>query len=122
MASSVQRGNKFEIEVKKHLEDQGWSVFRQHRKPLYMKGRMITVGADIFGCDMVCKKKGERTLWIQVSTDGHKSKKAQQLLEHPWNLMNEDVEIWLRVIGRKAYRRFCLRNTGEFEEAPEEVI
>jgi hypothetical protein len=112
MASSNKaKGNQYEIEVKKHLEAEGWTVFRQHRKPLWIKKRMITVGADIFGCDIIAKKKGHLTKWIQVSADGAKSKKEDQLNEFPWDTNHESVEIWLRVEGKKAFRVFMLEGS-----------
>jgi hypothetical protein len=116
------KGNQFEIEVKKHWESEGWTVFRQHRKPMFINGRMITVGADVFGCDMICKKKGERTAWLQVSTIENKSAKEKQVIIYPWDTQAEDVELWLRVKGRKAYRRFCLQPDLTFTEAPEVVL
>lgn len=106
---TTEKGNQFEREVKAILERQEWKVFRQHRKPLFIKGRMITVGADIFGADIVAKKQGQKTRYIQVSTVENKSKKETQLLEHPITLEHEDIELWLRVDGKKAYRRFVLQ-------------
>lgn len=112
---ATQKGNQFEREVKDILEAQGYAVFRQHRRPLFMKGKMITVGSDIFGCDMIAKKKGERSRWIQVSTVENKSKKEQQVLAFPWNLAFEDVELWLRVDGKRQYRRFVLSPNSQTE-------
>lgn len=113
--ASTAKGNQYELEVKKHLEAEGWAVFRQHRKPMFMRDkktkvfRMITVGADIFGCDLVCKKRGELTRWIQVGADGAKSKKEDQLLEYFWDTNHETAEIWLRVEGKKAYKVYVLK-------------
>ena len=73
-----------------------------------MKGRMITVGADIFGCDLVAKKSGKKSLWVQVAANGAKSKKEDQVLEHIWNLEYERVQIWLRVEGEKTYKVYEL--------------
>lgn len=107
--SAVSKGNSFEIEVKKTLESVGWKVFRQHRKPLFMPGkfgkppRMITIGADIFGCDLVAKMTGARTLWVQVSTPENLSAKKKQVQEHPINLEHETYEIWSRVNGKREF-------------------
>jgi hypothetical protein len=109
MSNSTAKGNQHEIEVKKHLETEGWSVFRVHKKALFIKGRMVLVGADAFGCDLICKKRGELPRWIQVGADGSKSKKEDQLLEHTWDTEHERVEIWLRVEGKKAYKVYVLQ-------------
>lgn len=110
MGSNKAKGNAHELEVKKHLEAEGWTVFRQHRKPLWINKRMVTIGADIFGCDLVAKRKGELTRWIQVGADGAKSKKVDQLNEFPWDTNHESVEIWLRVEGKKAYKVYVLKS------------
>lgn len=101
--SSYQKGNKYENEVKKILEQQGWQVFKQHRKPMFIKGNLIMAGCDIFGCDIVAKKEGELTLWIQVSTEENLHKKIQQVKEFYWNTEHERVEIWCRIKGKLAY-------------------
>lgn len=102
------KGNGYEREAKLLLEAKGWSVFRCHRKPIFINGKMLTMGADIFGCDIVAKKLGYKTRWIQVSTVENKSKKVKQVEEFCWTLDHEDVELWLRVKGKKAFRTFVL--------------
>lgn len=102
--SAVSRGNKFELEAKKTLEAEGWEVFRQHRKPLFIKGRMVTIGADIFGADLVAKKSGQRTKWIQVSTQSNLAAKKNQLLDHVLVCNYEDYEVWIRVEGKKEFK------------------
>lgn len=110
MSNSTAKGNQHELEVKHHLESEGWAVFRVHKKAMFIKGRMILVGADAFGSDLICKKKGEKTRWIQVGADGAKAKKEKQLLEHTWNLEHDCVEIWLRLEGKKTYRVYMLES------------
>lgn len=105
---SVAKGNKFELEAKKTLEALGWKVFRQHRKPLFMKGRMITIGADVFGCDLIAKAKGNKALWVQVSTKENLSAKKKQVLEHPVNVEYETYEIWIREDGKKEFTVYRL--------------
>lgn len=106
--SAKSKGNEYEREAKKLLESKGWSVFRCHRKPIFINGKMLTMGADIFGCDLVAKKLGRKTRWIQVSTVENKSKKEKQVEEFCWTLAHEDVELWLRIKGKKAFRTFVL--------------
>jgi len=106
VANTSQKGNTYELEVKKILESKGWSVFRQHRKQMYMKGKMIMVGCDVFGSDMICKKPNEKNLWVQVTTRAHKSDKIKQLMVHPWNFLHDTVQIWLRTEGKREFEVF----------------
>lgn len=113
MASNKARGDAHELEVVHYLEAEGWTVFKQHRKVAGMiptkRGWMPRMaGSDIFGCDIIAKKKGHLTRWIQVGAEGNKSKKEDQLNEFYWDTNHESVEIWLRVKGKKAYRVFVL--------------
>lgn len=123
---SVAKGNKFELEAKKTLEALGWKVFRQHRKPLFIKGKMVTIGADVFGCDLIAKAKGNKTLWVQVSTKENLSAKKTQVLEHPVNVEYETYEIWTRSSGVKefeVYRLFfdTIEGTHKWIKLPEAV-
>ncbi len=103
---STAKGNKYEIEVKNLIESWGWKVFRQHRRPIFIHGKMITVGADIFGCDMVCKKLGMNTHWVQVSTLANKSAKIKQVMVEPWGYEHDTVQVWCRLPGKKEYQVF----------------
>lgn len=105
MVSSKEKGNQLEREVKKKLEGLGYAVFRQHRKPMFMKGRMITVGADIFGCDMVGLKVDAKPLFVQVTTIENKSKKIVELAKYPFPDQHVNVQIWCKV-PREGYRVF----------------
>ncbi len=111
--SSVSKGNAYEIEVKKTLEMYGWKVFRQHRKPIFINGKMITIGCDIFGCDLVGKMTGTKPLWIQVSTPENLSAKKKQVEEHPINIGYETYEIWSRVNGKREYEIHRLERVNE---------
>lgn len=101
--NSYQKGNKYELEVVKILEKQGYQIFRQHRKAMFIKEKMIMVGCDIFGCDIVAKKHWEKPLWIQVSTIKNKTNKIKQVKKFIWNGDYETVEIWCRLEGKKVY-------------------
>lgn len=116
--SSVSKGNKAELEARNTLEADGWKVFRQHRKPIFIKGKMVTIGADIFGSDLVCKRVGAKTKWVQVSTIENLAAKKRQMLEHPINLEHEEYEIWTRVDGKRefeVYRLHYVTQPGELE-------
>lgn len=109
---STQKGNLYEKEVKEILIRDGWHVEGQHRKVLYIKDKftgqmkLIMAGRDIYGCDLIAKKHGCKTKWIQVSTVSQKSVKERQVREFTWNLDHEDLELWLRITGKREFRRF----------------
>lgn len=115
---STQKGNQYEKEVKDTLESQDWTVEGQHRKVMWLRDKytgamkMIMAGRDIYGCDLIAKKLGSKTKWIQVSTLSQKSAKQRQVLMFPWTLAHEEVELWLRIPGKKAFRVFRLEHDG----------
>ena len=119
MASAYKKGNIYENEVKKILEGDGWTVEGQHRKVSYIPDykklnpvtrkptmRMIMMGRDVFGCDAIAKKVGEKTLFIQVSTRENKTHKIKQVMIHPWNFDHETVQLWLRTDGKREFEIF----------------
>lgn len=114
MVKSTQKGNQFEKEVKTILEGDGYLVEGQHRKVMWIRDKftgamkMIMCGRDIFGVDLIAKKLGEKTRWIQVSTLSQKSAKQKQVLIFPWTLEHESVELWLRLDGKRSFRVFIL--------------
>lgn len=114
--NSKAKGSGFEREVKEILEADGYKTFRCHRKPIFINGKMLTMGADIFGCDIVAKKVREKTKWIQVSTVQNKSKKEKQVQEHPIILEHESLELWLRIDGKKAFRVFVATENKQTAE------
>lgn len=66
---------------------------------------------DVFGCiDLIAKKAGERTRWIQVTADGGIGRKKNDLAEVPWDGLFDSVEIW-RWVGTKRGRKD--KRTGE---------
>lgn len=114
MAHAVQRGNTYEIEAKKILEAEGWTVFRQHRKQMFLprEKKMVMVGCDVFGSDLIAKKPGSKTRWIQVTTRPQKSAKIKALMTHPWTFEHDTVQLWLRSVGKRAFEIF---QAPEFE-------
>jgi len=111
---STQKGNQYERETRDILLREKWIVEGQHRKILYIKDKytgqmkLIMAGRDIFGCDLIAKKNGFKTRYIQVSTVPQKSVKEKQILGFPINLEYEDYELWLRVHGKREFRVFKL--------------
>lgn len=124
---STQKGNQYEREVRDILAAQGWTVEGQHRKVMYIRDRwtgqmkLIMAGRDIFGCDLVAKKQGQKSKWVQVSTVPQKAAKIRQVMLFPWTLEHEDIELWLRIDGKRAFRRFKMSAPGHFVEMPEEL-
>lgn len=125
---STQKGNQYEKEVRLILEAKGWHVEGQHRKVMFLgPGKMIMAGRDVYGCDLICKKQGEKTRWIQVSTVENKSKKEHQVKEFPWTLQYETLQLWLRVKGAKKYRVYEAKQNdttqiSEFVEIESEIL
>ena len=123
---STQKGNQYEREVRDILEAQGWLVEGQHRKVMWIRDqktgqmKMIMSGRDIYGCDLIAKKLGSKTRWIQVSTVPQKSSKERQVMEFPWTLEHEDVELWLRIDGKRSYRVFLMAAPDHFVEMPQQ--
>ena len=130
MPSNKAIGDAHELEVKHFMENTGWVVFKQHRKVVGMiptKRGFIPrmAGSDIFGCDLICKKPGELTKWIQVGSEDAKSKKEAQLNEFYWDPKHESVEIWLRIHKQKIYRVFRLvdrEGVKTFDEQPRQPV
>lgn len=116
---STRKGSQYEREVRDILQAGGWSVEGQHRKVCFLgPGRMVMAGRDIFGCDLIAKRPGEKTLWIQVSTQQNKSKKEKQVLAFPWTLAYETLQLWLRVKGAKKYRVYQAKEAADEEGRP----
>lgn len=124
---STAKGNAYEREVRDILEAQGWLVEGQHRKVMWIKDKytgqmkMIMSGRDIFGCDLIAKKAGEKTRWIQVSTVTQKSAKEKQICVFPWTLEHESPELWLRIDGKRAFRVFLMMVNQEFVETDQQL-
>jgi hypothetical protein len=102
VVSSRSRGNAYEKEVKDILVGQGFIVEKALPRLVWIPGRRVPISSshDFFGCwDLVAKKKGHKTLWVQVSTWEHMSHKRTQVKDFPWF---EDVDvcaIYARVRG-----------------------
>ncbi len=105
---STRKGSQYEKEAKTILEHEGYLVEGQHRRVMFIRPpgqppRMVMVGRDIFGCDLIAKRLGEKTLWVQVSTVDNFSKKVKQVLAYPWS-EHEVLQIWGRVRGKREFR------------------
>lgn len=95
-------GSTIELKARKILEAEGYIVFSSTRKPYRTKTGYGSHANDVFGCiDLVGKKKGRRTLWVQVHAGTNIGKKIADVSEVPWNLNHDRVEVW-RWIGKRS--------------------
>ncbi len=98
--NSSAKGTAVELMAIKLLEAEGYKVHRcirtgQKRGPFY-----VSQSNDVFGCiDLVAKKRGERTRWVQVTADSGIGRKKADLAEVPWDPLFDSVEIWRWVGG-----------------------
>ena len=73
--------------AEQYLLARGWKV--------HLVKRTSFGNNDIFGvADVEAKKVGERTLYIQVSKDGHVRDRIQAFEDVPWH-REDDVQLWL---------------------------
>ena len=95
------KGAHVELLAIKLLEAEGFKVHRcirtgQRRGPIF-----VSQSNDVFGCiDLVAKRLGHRTRWIQVTADSGIGRKRREMDEVPWDPQHDSVEIWRWVGGR----------------------
>ncbi len=107
------KGTSIELAAIKTLEAEGYKVHRCVRTGAKRGPFWVSQSNDVFGCiDLVAKKKGERTRWIQVTAHSGVGKKKQEILEVPWDSDHDSVEIW-RWVGGGVRKH---KSTGVFLE------
>lgn len=123
--SKKAKGSKYEREVMKILENDGWVVERAHPQFIPVgPGRIISKAHDYFGAwDIIGKRPGYKTLWVQVSTLAHVSDKRAQVNGFPWTPEHDEPCIFARVEGRNRhfrvyYAREGYQWTGKTERVP----
>jgi len=100
MSSTRSKGTAFEVWCQKKLEAVGFAVHRVGRKTKMIgKGRLITVGNDIFGCDLVAIKAGRKVQFFQCTEDSGIGRKLAELKKYPWELRYADVYVWVKRRG-----------------------
>jgi hypothetical protein len=105
------KGTAIELTAIKLLEHQGYKIHRCVRTGVKRGKMYYSQSNDVFGCiDLIAKKAGERTRWIQVTADGGIGRKKNDLAEVPWDSLFDSVEIW-RWVGTKRGRKD--KRTGE---------
>ncbi len=99
--NTSKKGQQIELQAIKLLEAEGYKVHRCVRTGVKRGKLYISQSNDVFGCiDLVAKKQGERTRWIQVTADSGIGRKKEDLAEVPWDPLFDSVEIWRWVGGR----------------------
>ncbi len=107
------KGTAVELAAIKVLEAEGYKVHRCVRTGVKRGPIYISQSNDVFGCiDLVAKRRGSRTRWIQVTADSGIGRKKKDLDEVPWDPVFDSVEIWRWVGG--ASRKH--KATGAFLE------
>jgi hypothetical protein len=107
------KGTAIELAAIKVLEAEGYKVHRCVRTGIKRGPIYISQSNDVFGCiDLVAKKAGTRTRWIQVTADGGIGRKKADLAEVPWDPHFDSVEIW-RWVGGNARKH---KTTGDWLE------
>lgn len=105
------KGTAIELTAIKMLEAEGYTVHRCVRTGIKRGSMYISQSNDVFGCiDLVAKKRGQRTRWIQVTAHSGIGKKKADLDEVPWDPLFDDVEIWRWVGGQRRKHK----TTGEW--------
>lgn len=98
----VRKGTRTERIAADLLESEGYTVHRCIKAVVRKGPRWITIGNDIFGnIDLIAKKQGERTRWIQVTSASSIGRKRADLESTPWEQAHDSVEIWRWVGPRR---------------------
>ncbi len=107
------KGTAIELAAIKLLEAEGYHVHRCVRTGVKRGPNYYRQSNDVFGCvDLIGKKRGERTRWIQVTAHSGIGKKKEDLAKVPWVPLFDCVEIW-RWVGGQTRKH---KSTGAFLE------
>lgn len=95
MKSTRQKGNAFQYFCAIWLRDQGYDVYNQTTVATCIKpGIWKSQHQDIFGCDILALKSGEKPLFIQATAHSNVQKRLDEILSHPWPLDYVVVQVW----------------------------
>jgi hypothetical protein len=107
------KGTAIELAAIKLLEAEGYKVHRCVRTGVKRGPFYFSQSNDVFGCiDLVAKRFGSRTRWIQVTAHSGIGQKKKDLDEVPWDPEHDSVEIWRWVGGNNRKHK----TTGAFLE------
>lgn len=100
--NTSKKGTSIELAAIKVLEAEGYKVHRCVRTGVKRGPLYFSQSNDVFGCiDLVAKRRGARTRWIQVTAHSGIGQKKKDLDEVPWDPEHDSVEIWRWVGGRE---------------------
>lgn len=93
--SPNQQGNEAEMDAMRLLTGQGYTLHRNRKATVPTPKGPRTVQQDIFGLiDIIAKKRGEPTRWIQVSRLRSVAAKIREVDSGPWEAQHDRVEVW----------------------------
>lgn len=100
--NTSRKGQVVELTAIKVLEAEGYKVHRCVRTGVKRGPFYFSQSNDVYGCiDLIAKKIGERTRWIQVTADSGMGRKFEEMLTIPWDIDHDTVEVWRWVGGQK---------------------
>ena len=95
MKSTRQKGNQFQNWCATWLEEQGYAVDNRKTVAHRLKsGIWVSLAADVFGCDIIAIKTGQKPLFIQATLHSGVQKRLDEILRHPWPLDHVKVQVW----------------------------
>lgn len=102
MKSTRQKGNAFQYFCAIWLRDQGYDVYNQTTVATCIKpGVWRSQHQDIFGCDIIAMKAGEKPLFIQATAHSNVQKRLDEILKHPWPLEHVVVQVWQKKANKE---------------------
>ncbi|MCA1812095.1 MAG: hypothetical protein LC623_08815 [Halobacteriales archaeon] len=104
----IEKGRRLEAQAVELLRSHGYDVHRCIRTPYQTPRGWKSHANDIFGCvDLIAKRAGERTRWIQVTSSRSIGTRRTAFACIEWNPLHDSVELWQwHKAGRKEPRAF----------------
>jgi len=100
-----QKGTKYENFVANNFRLMKYTVHQVKQNRRRIRGRFINIGEDILGADIIAKKKGRRTVWIQVTTGYQLKKKADTFLKFDcWTHLYDRLIVILAIEGEASLK------------------
>jgi hypothetical protein len=99
------KGNAFQRWCRDWLASQGYTVHNQGIAAKMIKDKAteeyvwVSMRNDIFGCDLIAIKSGEKPRYIQCTHDHGIEKRFAEFASYPWPLEHCSVELWSRKPG-----------------------
>lgn len=100
----ARKGRELELLALTTLRADEWTMHRTIRNSYVTAKGPRSNGNDVFGAvDLIGKKAGQRTLWVQVTSHTTVGDKITALQAIPWDVRFDDVQIW-RWVGSEGKR------------------